>query len=333
MFSIDYLRPIRNLLRVFSADRSPRQIAWGIALGMMIGLVPKGNLVAVGLTMILFSLRTNLGLGLTTAFLVSLAGPSLDQLTHGIGAKALQTPIIYQVLCDAFQRPVVPWTSLNNTIVLGGFLLGILLFYPTMHVSELTAAWLQPHWKQGVRQAKRRLRRKQANAAEPIPAVPVVAGCEQAGALHGGHEPVEPQSPHEAFATHAPTSPQVLPEQQGHVGGEAPRESQGLPLKLAPQDGPVRQADEEGGEESQGGERAATAQPLVEQTVVEETVVEHTVVEHTVVEHTVVEHAVVKHAVVEETPAEDISVETNAVTTNSDDVNPSAAVIVPRRAA
>jgi hypothetical protein len=42
---------------------------------------------------------------------------------------------------------------------------------------------------------------------------------------------------------------------------------------------------------------------------------------------------VVEHTVVEETPAEDISVETNAVTTNSDDATPSAAVIVPRRAA
>jgi hypothetical protein len=43
------------LFRKFvQAQDTPRQLAWGLALGMMIGLVPKGNLLAVVLSMVLW---------------------------------------------------------------------------------------------------------------------------------------------------------------------------------------------------------------------------------------------------------------------------------------
>jgi uncharacterized protein (TIGR03546 family) len=147
-------------LRIFSAERSPRQLAWGIAIGMMVGLVPKGNLLAVGLAMLLFGLRVNLGMGLTAVFLVSLVGPMTDQLSHGIGMRVLRTPWIYRLLAAAYELPLVPWTSLNNTVVLGSVILGGVLCYPTFHVSHRVAEQLQPVW--------RRLRRNPKN----LPAAP-----------------------------------------------------------------------------------------------------------------------------------------------------------------
>ena len=158
MQTLDYLNPLRNLIRIFSKDRTPRQLALGIALGMMVGLVPKGNLIAVVLATLLFGLKINLGLGLTTAFFITLIGPAADRVSHGLGAFALKTPWVYQSLEQGFQLPVVPWTSLNNTIVLGSTMLALLLFYPTYHVCERTATALQP--------VVRRWRR------QPVPVVP-----------------------------------------------------------------------------------------------------------------------------------------------------------------
>ena len=58
-----WLRPVRALLTLLSSADSPRQIALGFALGMLVGLVPKGNLIAVALVTLLFAARVNLGWG------------------------------------------------------------------------------------------------------------------------------------------------------------------------------------------------------------------------------------------------------------------------------
>ncbi|MCP4194373.1 MAG: TIGR03546 family protein [Planctomycetaceae bacterium] len=132
-----YFKPIRDLLRIFSHENSPRQLALAIALGLIIGLLPKGNLIAVSLTILMFTLRVNLGAGLTTTFLVSLFASGLDPLTHAIGLRVLGHPSSYAHLSAWHQLPVVPWTSLNNTVVIGGLLLGIALFYPVYHLAEM----------------------------------------------------------------------------------------------------------------------------------------------------------------------------------------------------
>ena len=160
MFGLRYLRPLRNLLRVFAAERTPHQLALGAAIGLLIGVLPKGNLLAVTATFLLFALRVNMGIGLTTAFLISLLGPSLDQLTHGIGVRVLQTPLVYGLLSHGYQLPLVPWTSLNNSIVVGSLLLGLTLVYPTYHLSRQLAERVLP--------LLRRLRRRPSVATTPL---------------------------------------------------------------------------------------------------------------------------------------------------------------------
>ena len=61
------LRPLRLVAKALVAENSPRQLALGFALGMMVGLVPKGNLIALGLTLVLFGTRVNVGAGLVAA--------------------------------------------------------------------------------------------------------------------------------------------------------------------------------------------------------------------------------------------------------------------------
>jgi uncharacterized protein (TIGR03546 family) len=160
MSDLNYWRPLRNALRIFSADNSPRQLAAGVALGMLIGVLPKGNLLAASAGILLFTSRANLGSGLTTAFFVSLFGTHLDPLTHGVGVRLLRTPAVYWLVARAYQWPLVPWTSLNNSVVLGSLTLGAVLLFPTYHVSHGVADWL------AAALARRRGRRHRA----PVPA-------------------------------------------------------------------------------------------------------------------------------------------------------------------
>ena len=102
----------------------------------MIGLLPKGNLIAVGLTIFLFAVRVNLGAGLSVIFLVSCLSPYLDPLTHGLGVRVLSYPVLHRFLAQSYELPIVPWTSLNNSVVIGALLLGIALFYPIYRLRE-----------------------------------------------------------------------------------------------------------------------------------------------------------------------------------------------------
>lgn len=151
MEALQFLNPIRNLLRIFSQERTPRQLAMGIALGVVIGLLPKGNLIAVSLTVVLFSLRVNLGSGLTTVFLVSLAHPLIAPIAHEFGLRALRNPRVYSFLSHIYQYPLVPWTALNHSVVIGSLLLGVAMFYPSYHVSLQVLTRLQPVWQRVVR--------------------------------------------------------------------------------------------------------------------------------------------------------------------------------------
>ena len=144
MLALRYLQPLRNLLRVFSRERSPRQIAGAVALGLCIGLLPKGSLLVAVVTCLLFSLRVNLGVGLLVAFCVSLLSPYLDPLTHGIGVRLFQMPAVYHTIQRVYDWPVVPWTSLNNTVVLGGACLAVVLFFPAYHLTETSVSRVQP---------------------------------------------------------------------------------------------------------------------------------------------------------------------------------------------
>lgn len=138
------LRPVRYLAKALVAQESSRQLAAGLALGVMVGLVPKGNLTAVVLAMVLFALRVNLGTGLLSAFVVSLAAPWLDPLSHAIGYALLTFGPLEPVWARLYDLPLVPWTAFNNTVVLGSFVLGAALAYPVYRASEPIFARYQP---------------------------------------------------------------------------------------------------------------------------------------------------------------------------------------------
>ncbi len=133
---LSLLRPVRYLIKAVTAERDPKRIALGVALGMLVGLVPKGNLTAGVLAFVLFAIRANLGAGLLTAFAVSAMSPWLDPLTHGIGLRLLSWNIVRNTMGSFHNAPVFPWLALNNTVVLGSLLLGLALVYPTYHLSH-----------------------------------------------------------------------------------------------------------------------------------------------------------------------------------------------------
>lgn len=139
-----FLRPIRFFFTALVTDNSPNQMGIGFALGLTIGLVPKGNLIAIALMVVLGMLRVNLGVGMLTALAVSFLAGLLDPVTNWIGMSLLQQESLVPWWTELARRPLAPWSQFNNTVVLGSLVLGLLLFIPAWLVSRPVFAKYTP---------------------------------------------------------------------------------------------------------------------------------------------------------------------------------------------
>lgn len=149
-----FLRPLRFFVRALVEDTEPKQMAFGFALGLTIGLVPKGNLIAVALMVTLGVVRVNLGVGMLTAFAVSLIAGVFDGATHEIGRFLLLHDSLRTFWTDLYNLPLGPWTSFNNTVVLGSFALGGMLFIPVFLASKPVFAKYTPDLSERLQKSK-----------------------------------------------------------------------------------------------------------------------------------------------------------------------------------
>src|SRR5690606_34811882 len=142
---------LRHFFGFLFTHESPRQIAMGFALGVVLGLIPKGNLLAVFMATLLLSLRVNKSAGMLSAVLVSFGAYLCDPLADRIGSALLLSPALKPLWTWLYNLPVVPWTDFNNTVVLGSFVLGWMLVYPVYRAALPAATRWQAYraaWKQ-----------------------------------------------------------------------------------------------------------------------------------------------------------------------------------------
>jgi uncharacterized protein (TIGR03546 family) len=120
---------LRRTIHSLIAD-SPQRLAGGFALGMVIGLVPKANLIALTLCVLLVSLRVNKGLAVAAAVVISVFSPWMDPFTHKLGASVLAIDSLQATYAWLYNLPLGPWLGFHNTVVTGSLLLGAYLAYP-----------------------------------------------------------------------------------------------------------------------------------------------------------------------------------------------------------
>ncbi|MCA9067358.1 MAG: TIGR03546 family protein [Planctomycetaceae bacterium] len=138
------LRPLRFFARAIVDQDSVRQLALGFALGMVVGLVPKGNLIAISLMMIVGASKVNLGTSMMGAFVFSWVGMLIDPISHEVGLWLLTQESLSGFWTWLYNQPIVPWTRFNNTVVLGSFVLGWALFYPVYRITKSRLTVWQP---------------------------------------------------------------------------------------------------------------------------------------------------------------------------------------------
>ena len=109
---------------------SSRQLALGVAIGLMIGILPKDNLLVGGLLVTLILSGANFVTGSIMCFSVSLFNTQIEPLIHRCGEWLLQLDYVLIPLSKFMQLPMAAWTRLDNTVVCGSFAMGLICFLP-----------------------------------------------------------------------------------------------------------------------------------------------------------------------------------------------------------
>lgn len=130
------LRPLRLLLQAFVMESTPRQMSLGLAFGVLVGLVPKGNLLAIVLGTLLASTRVNLAIATLAIVLCTFLATVCDTIFDQIGGYILAQPSLQGLWTEMANMPFMPWTNFNNTIVMGSFATGLVLLWPVHRLSR-----------------------------------------------------------------------------------------------------------------------------------------------------------------------------------------------------
>lgn len=129
------IKLLRNVRQAIAGRNQPYQLAWAVAFGLVLGMVPHGNLVAVTWLIVILSLNLNHSMAAITAIGSSFAAGYLDPYSHRLGEFLLAHPGFREPLAQAWQWPLVPWTDLNNTIVLGSVVMGLAALLPVFVIT------------------------------------------------------------------------------------------------------------------------------------------------------------------------------------------------------
>ena len=130
------LRPLRLLFKALVIESTPTQMSYGLALGVMMGIIPKGNLLAIVLGFCIAATRVNLAIAACAAVALTFASSWFDAAFDQVGVYVLDQPSLRAFWEAVYDTPMMPWTDFNNSIVMGSFVCGLLLVWPVHRISR-----------------------------------------------------------------------------------------------------------------------------------------------------------------------------------------------------
>jgi len=124
------IKGIAKLILALNGNVKKSQIAAGVAWGLVLGLVPVGNLFWIVIFLISFLFMHNHGSKIFSMAVLKLLSPLLAPLIDMIGWEVLHIAALQPLFTSWYNMPFVPFTRFNNTLVAGGLAGGIVLCIP-----------------------------------------------------------------------------------------------------------------------------------------------------------------------------------------------------------
>lgn len=119
---------IARIAAALYSNKRPGEVAAGVALALWAALIPSGSPLFWAVFLIIFFVKVNQALALLAlAVLTPLAALS-DPLLHSLGYTLLTHETLHGMWVALYEVPLMPLTRFNDTVVMGGFAAGLLLF-------------------------------------------------------------------------------------------------------------------------------------------------------------------------------------------------------------
>jgi uncharacterized protein (TIGR03546 family) len=129
------IKPIAKLILALNGNIKSSQIAAGIAWGTFLGLIPAGNIFWIAIFLVSFFFRHNHGAKLFGMAIVKLLSPLIVLLVDAVGFEILNFDSLVPLFTTMYNMPFVPFTNFNNTLVMGGFVLGLITWLPVFFIA------------------------------------------------------------------------------------------------------------------------------------------------------------------------------------------------------
>ena len=124
------IRYIVKMFRALNANANPGEIAHAFSIAVLLGFLPKNNLLWYLLFIFFLFVRIKKGAYFLLMFLFSMIAPLADPVFNSVGYKILTLPALESTFSTLIEIPFVGFTRFNNTIVMGSLLCGIILYIP-----------------------------------------------------------------------------------------------------------------------------------------------------------------------------------------------------------
>ena len=123
-------KPLIKLLKIISSNTDPGAIAAGFSAGILLGFMPKNNLLWYILSIFIIFLYIQRTTFLLAMALGSILSVFLDPTFNQLGIFILSNEKLIPFFSAALDIPFVSLTKFNNSVVMGSLICGIVFYIP-----------------------------------------------------------------------------------------------------------------------------------------------------------------------------------------------------------
>ena len=164
------LKAIAKLLGAISSNTRPGAIAHAVSCGVLLGFMPKDNLLWYILFIFILFMNIQRGAYALSILLGAAFTVFLDPLFDSVGYSILTVESVKPYYASLLDIPFVAFTKFNNTVVMGSFACGVAAYIP-LYVLARLFVWA---WRKYLAEKVRKL--KIAAVLKNIPLVEKIAG-------------------------------------------------------------------------------------------------------------------------------------------------------------
>jgi len=127
---MNILKWIVNLIKILNSNQAPGQVAGGVAFAFMLALIPANNLLWILLFVVTFFLKVHNGIESLFIIIFKTFIFVFDPILDSLGYLVLTLPSLQNFFTYFANLPLALYTNFNNSIVMGGLVLGLILWIP-----------------------------------------------------------------------------------------------------------------------------------------------------------------------------------------------------------